>query len=69
MEQELRNIEEDAKYNLGLFDRAAIKDLKMKNLQPLPKGIAEISAAGTISKKTVLDLKGPVSKLKLDKVR
>lgn len=45
MEQELRNIEEDAKYNLGLFDRAAIKDLKMKNLQPLPKGIVETAAA------------------------
>jgi hypothetical protein len=34
-EQALRAVEQDAKYNRGLFDRVAIKEMQLKNLNPL----------------------------------
>lgn len=31
VERELREIEQDARYNLGIFDRGVIKDIKLRN--------------------------------------
>ena len=59
VERELREIEQDARYNLGIFDRGAIRDIKQRNdAGPLPTPKVEQPPK-----------KQEVAKLRLDKVR